>query len=65
MGRSASHIALECALQVQPNICIVSEEVEAKNMSLDDVVTYIAQAVANRAAKLLTQLISIIRKRKQ
>ena len=50
MGRSASHIALECALQVQPNICIVSEEVEANNMSLDDVVTYIAQAVANRAA---------------
>ena len=50
MGRSASHIALECALQTQPNICIVSEEVEANNMSLDDVVTYIAQAVANRAA---------------
>jgi pyrophosphate--fructose-6-phosphate 1-phosphotransferase len=51
MGRSASHIALECALQTQPNICIVSEEVEAKNMSLDDVVTEIAQAVANRAAQ--------------
>lgn len=51
MGRSASHIALECALQVQPNVCIVSEEVEAKNLSLDDVVTYIAQAVANRAAQ--------------
>ena len=50
MGRSASHIALECALQTQPNICIISEEVEAKNMSLDDVVTSIAQAVANRAA---------------
>ena len=50
MGRSASHIALECALQTQPNICIISEEVEAKNMSLDDVVTYIAQAVADRAA---------------
>ncbi len=50
MGRSASHIALECALQCQPNICLVSEEVEAKAMSLDDVVTYIAQAVANRAA---------------
>ena len=50
MGRSASHIALECALQVQPNICIVSEEVEQKEMSLDDVVTYIAQVVANRAA---------------
>ncbi len=50
MGRSASHIALECALQCQPNICLVSEEVEAKEMSLDDVVTYIAQAVADRAA---------------
>ncbi|MCS3284981.1 diphosphate--fructose-6-phosphate 1-phosphotransferase [Bacteroides salyersiae] len=51
MGRSASHIALECALQVQPNVCIISEEVEAKDMSLDDVVTYIAQVVADRAAR--------------
>ena len=50
MGRSASHIALECALQTQPNICLISEEVEAKNMSLDDVVTYIAEVVAKRAA---------------
>lgn len=50
MGRSASHIALECALQCQPNICIVSEEVEAKNQTLDDIVTYIAQVVADRAA---------------
>ena len=50
MGRSASHIALECALQCQPNICLVSEEVEAKQMSLDDVVEYIAKAVALRAA---------------
>ena len=50
MGRSASHIALECALQTQPNICLISEEVEAKNMSLDDIVTYIAQVVADRAA---------------
>lgn len=50
MGRSASHIALECALQTQPNICIISEEVEQKNMSLDDVVTYIAEIVAKRAA---------------
>ncbi len=49
MGRSASHIALECALQTQPNVCIISEEVEANNMSLDDVVTYIAKAVAARA----------------
>jgi pyrophosphate--fructose-6-phosphate 1-phosphotransferase len=51
MGRSASHIALECALQTQPNICIISEEVEAKNMTLDDVVNYIADIVAKRAAK--------------
>ncbi len=49
MGRSASHIALECALQCQPNICLVSEEVEAKAMSLDDVVEYIANAVVERA----------------
>ena len=51
MGRSASHIALECALQCQPNICIISEEVEAKNMTLDQVVDEIAQAVADRAAQ--------------
>ena len=50
MGRSASHIALECALQTQPNICIISEEVEAKNMTLQDVVNYIADVVAARAA---------------
>ena len=51
MGRSASHIALECALQTQPNICLISEEVEKKEMTLDDVVTYIAQIVADRAAE--------------
>lgn len=50
MGRSASHIALECALQTQPNICIISEEVQEKSLSLDDIVTSIAEAVANRAA---------------
>ena len=49
MGRSASHIALECALQCQPNICLVSEEVEANDLTLDDVITYIANAVARRA----------------
>ncbi|MFA7042892.1 MAG: diphosphate--fructose-6-phosphate 1-phosphotransferase [Bacteroidales bacterium] len=49
MGRSASHIALECALQVQPNYCIISEEVEAKNLSLDDLVADIANTVAKRA----------------
>ena len=50
MGRSASHIALECALQTQPNICLVSEEVEAKAQSLDEIVNYVAQVVADRAA---------------
>ena len=49
MGRSASHIALECALQCQPNVCIISEEVEAKDMTLDQVVDYIANIVAERA----------------
>ena len=49
MGRSASHIALECALQCQPNICLISEEIEAKNMSLNDVVAYIADIVKTRA----------------
>ncbi len=51
MGRSASHIALECALQVQPNVCLISEEIQEKNMTLDDVVTYIAEIVALRAAE--------------
>jgi len=50
MGRSASHIALECALQTQPNVCIISEEVEDKNQTLQDVVNYIADIVARRAA---------------
>ncbi|MEG1380253.1 MAG: diphosphate--fructose-6-phosphate 1-phosphotransferase [Bacteroidales bacterium] len=50
MGRSASHIALECALQTQPNMCIISEEVEAKNLTLDEVVNNIAEVVAMRAA---------------
>ncbi len=49
MGRSASHIALECALQTQPNICIISEEIAAKEQSLDDIVTDIAKIVAKRA----------------
>ena len=49
MGRSASHIALECALQTQPNICLISEEIEAKDLTLNDVVENIAKAVAHRA----------------
>lgn len=51
MGRSASHVTLECALQTQPNITLIGEEVEAKQQTLDDIVTYIAQVVAARAAK--------------
>ena len=50
MGRSASHIALECALQCQPNVCIISEEVEAKKETLNDIVNSIADIVAARAA---------------
>ena len=49
MGRSASHIALECALQSQPNICLISEEVEAKNMTLNDVVEQIVEVIVDRA----------------
>ena len=51
MGRSASHIALECALQTHPNVCIISEEVAAKNLTLDNIVTHIAQVVADRAER--------------
>lgn len=51
MGRSASHIALECAMQTQPNICLVGEEVEAKNQSVEDITNYIADIVAKRAEK--------------
>ena len=51
MGRSASHIALECALQTQPNICLISEEVEAKQQTLDDIVNYIADIIVKRADK--------------
>ena len=51
MGRSASHVTLECALQTHPNITLIGEEVEAKNQTLDDVVTYIADVVADRATR--------------
>ena len=51
MGRSASHIALECALQTHPNVCIISEEVEANDLSLDEIVNHIAHVVARRAAE--------------
>ena len=51
MGRSASHVALECALETQPNICLIGEEVAAKKMSLAQIADYIADSVATRAAK--------------
>lgn len=51
MGRSASHIALECALQCQPNICLVSEEVEKKDMTLNQIVEQLCEAIAYRASK--------------
>ncbi len=50
MGRSASHVALECALETQPNICLIGEEVKAKNMSLAQITNYIADSVEKRAA---------------
>ena len=51
MGRSASHIALECALECQPNICLVGEEVQEKNQSMMDIVNYISSVVAARAER--------------
>lgn len=49
MGRSASHITLECALQAQPNICILSEEVQAKNLTLNNIVDGIVKIIVDRA----------------
>ena len=60
MGRSASHVALECALETQPNICLISEEVAAKKMSLSAIADYIADAVAARAAKGMNFGVAII-----
>ena len=51
MGRSASHVALECALETQPNICLIGEEVAAKKMSLLDITKQIADSVCYRASK--------------
>ncbi|MBQ1171498.1 MAG: diphosphate--fructose-6-phosphate 1-phosphotransferase [Lachnospiraceae bacterium] len=50
MGRSASHVALECALETQPNICLIGEEVKAKKMSLAQIAGQIADSVEKRAA---------------
>lgn len=50
MGRAASHVALECALQTRPNICLISEEIQEKGTTLQEIVDYIAGVVAKRAA---------------
>ena len=60
MGRSASHVALECALETQPNICLVSEEVAAKKMSLSQIADYIADSVATRASKGMNFGVAVI-----
>ena len=60
MGRSASHVALECALQTQPNVCLISEEVAEKKMSLSQLTNYIADSVAARAAKGMNFGVAII-----
>ncbi len=60
MGRSASHVALECALETQPNICLISEEVAAKKMSLSQIADYIADSVEARAAKGMNFGVAVI-----
>ncbi len=60
MGRSASHVALEAALETQPNICLISEEVAAKKMSLSQIADYIADAVEKRAARGMNFGVAII-----
>jgi len=60
MGRSASHVALECALETQPNICLIGEEVAAKKMSLAEIANYIADSVATRAANGMNFGVAII-----
>ena len=49
MGRSASHVALEAALQTQPNITLISEEVEEKKMSLESIINYMCNIIVKRA----------------
>ena len=60
MGRSASHVALECALETQPNICLISEEVAAKKQSLSEIADYIADAVEKRSANGINFGVAII-----
>ena len=60
MGRSASHVALECALETQPNICLIGEEVAAKKMSLSQIANQIADSVVARSNKGMNFGVAII-----
>ena len=60
MGRSASHVALECALETRPNICLIGEEVAEKKMSLAQIADFVADSVAKRAAKGMNFGVAII-----
>mmetsp|Transcript_1163 Transcript_1163/g.2127 ORF Transcript_1163/g.2127 Transcript_1163/m.2127 type:complete len:555 (-) Transcript_1163:2011-3675(-) len=51
MGRSASHIALECALQTRVNLCLIGEEVEQKQMTLQDVTMQVSDIICKRAER--------------
>ncbi len=60
MGRSASHIALEIALQTRPHITLISEEIAERKQSLNDVVTYMTNVVISRAKKGKTYGVGVI-----
>jgi pyrophosphate--fructose-6-phosphate 1-phosphotransferase len=60
MGRSASHIGLEVALKVHPNLCLISEEVAANKWTLDQIITQVAQVVADRSAKKMNYGIAVV-----
>jgi diphosphate-dependent phosphofructokinase len=51
MGRTASKITLEVALQTKPAVALISEEVAEKNMSLEEVVDYVSDIIAKRRFK--------------
>ena len=60
MGRSASHIGLEVALKVHPNLCLISEEVAANKWTLEQIITQVAQVVADRSAKKMNYGIAVV-----
>ena len=60
MGRSASHIALEVALKVHPNLCLISEEVAAHQWTLEQIVEQVAHVVAGRAARKMNYGVALV-----